>query len=83
MRDDLKIVEIRKQYDGRWVVVEVTRVDKYDNPLRGRVLFNGTDQDQVYGDGAKYQVTYPNADLFYFYAGDPIPYGVGVMFVQG
>jgi len=66
MRDDLKIVEIREKYDSQWVVVEVTKVDKYDNPLRGRVLFNGTNQDQVYGDGAKYRNSHSPADLYFF-----------------
>ena len=80
MSDDLKISEIREKYDGQWVVVEVTKVDKYDNPLRGRVLFNGTDQDKVYGQGRQHRDDYPDADLFYFYAGHLIPQGIGVMF---
>jgi hypothetical protein len=83
MRDDLKIVEIREKYDGQWVVVEITKVDKYDNPLRGRVLFNGANQDQVYRDGAKYRNSHSEADLYFFYAGQAIPTGIGVMFVQG
>ena len=83
MRDDLKISEIREKYDGQWVVVEITKVDKYNNPLRGRVLFHGTDQDKVYGQGPKYRDTHPGVKLFYFYAGQAIPNGIGVMFVQG
>jgi len=81
MRDDLKISEIEKQYDGQWVVVEITRVDKYNNPLRGRVLFHGADQDEVYGQGPQYRNAHPESKLYYFYAGEPIPHGIGVMFV--
>jgi hypothetical protein len=82
MRDDVKISEIEEKYDGQWVVVEVTKVDKYDNPLRGRVLFSGTDQSKVYTQGRQYREVHPQADLYSFYAGDPIPQGIGVMFVQ-
>lgn len=83
MRDDLKIAEVMQKYDGQWVVVKVTKVDKYDNPLRGQVLFHGTDQDKVYGDGRNYQNAHPKTDLFYFYAGDPIPPGMAFMPVVG
>jgi len=37
--DDLKNFEIREEYDGNWIVVEVTKVDQYDNPLRGKFYF--------------------------------------------
>jgi hypothetical protein len=80
MRNDLKIAEIREKYDGQWVVVEVTKKDRYNNPSRGRVLFHGTNQDEVYGQGPKYRESHPSAKLYYLYAGDPIPYGMGVMF---
>jgi len=83
MRVDLKISEIEEKFDGQWVVVEITKVDKYDNPLRGRVLFHGTNQDEVYGQGPKYRDTHPGADLFYFYAGEPIPHGMAIMPVFG
>jgi len=80
VRDDLEIAKIEKQYDGQWVVVAVTKVDKYNNPKRGRLLFHGTDQDQVYGQGAVYRDAHPGSDLFFFYAGDPIPQGIASMF---
>jgi hypothetical protein len=81
MKDDLKISKIEEKYDGQWVVVEITKVDKYNNPLRGRVLFHGINQDEVYGQGPKYRKAHPGVKLYYFYAGNPIPEGVGVMFV--
>ncbi|MDZ7361290.1 MAG: hypothetical protein ONB46_11270 [candidate division KSB1 bacterium] len=82
MRDDLKIAEIRKKYEGKRVMVEITRVDKYNNPLRGRVLFHGANRDEVYGQGPKYRKAHPTRKLFYFYAGDPIPHGGGLLFVS-
>lgn len=82
MRDDLEIAQIEKQYDGQWVVVAITKVDKYNNPKRGQLLFHGTDQDVVYGQGALYRDAHPKSDLYFFYAGEPIPHGMGVIFVQ-
>ncbi len=83
MSDDLKISEIEEKYDGQWVVVEITKVDKYKTPLRGRVLFHGTNQDDVYGQGRKYRDIHSNVDLYYFYVGDPIPHGMALMPVFG
>ncbi len=81
MRDDLKISDIRERHKDQWVVVEVTKVDKHNNPLRGCVLFHGEDEKKVYSQGPKYRQTHPQADLFYFYTGDLIPEGIGVMLV--
>jgi hypothetical protein len=83
MRDDFEIAQIEKQYNGQWLVVEITKTDKHNNPLRGCVLFHGTDQDEVYGQGAKYRKEHVEADLFYFYAGDMIPPGFGIMPIFG
>ncbi len=82
MRNDFKIAEIREQHKDQWVVVEVTKVDKHNNPLRGCVLFHGANEKEVYRQGPKYRQTHPKADLFYFYAGDLIPEGLGVMLVE-
>ncbi len=83
MRDDFEIGQIEKQYDGQWVVVEVTKTDKHNNPLRGRVLFHGTDQDEVYGQGTRYRKDHVEADLFYFYAGSDTLPGFGIMPIFG
>jgi hypothetical protein len=83
MRDDLKISEIEEKYDGQWVVVEVTKVDKCRNPLRGRLLFNSLNEAEVTREGRKFREAHPATKLYYFYAGDPIPKGIGVMLVQG
>lgn len=82
MLDDLKISDIRTRYKDQWVVVEVTKVDKHNNPLRGCVLFHGLDEREVYSQGPQYRQTHPQADLFYFYAGNLIPEGIGVMLVE-
>lgn len=81
MKDEFKISAIEEKYDGQWVVVEITKADKYNNPTWGRVLFHGTNQDEVYGKGPEYRNAHPGVKLYYFYAGNPIPEGVGVMFV--
>jgi hypothetical protein len=82
MRDDLKIAEIRAKYDGQWVVVEVTKVDKYGNPLRARILSHNVDEAKITQYGRQYRKEHPKAELYYFFAGQAIPDGVGVMFAQ-
>ena len=82
MRDDLQIQEIREKYRDQWVVVEITKADKHNNPKRGRVLFHGNNQKEIYGQGPKYRETHPGAKLFYFYAGNVMPEGMGVILVQ-
>lgn len=81
MRDDLKIAEIREKYKDQWVVVEITKIDKHNNPLRGRVLSHDIDEAEVTRHGQKYREEHPNAELYYFFAGQAIPTGIGVMFV--
>ncbi len=83
MRDDLKIADIRTQHKDQWVVVEITKTDKHNNPKRGRVLFHGHEQSEVYRQGPKYREAHPNVKLYYFYAGNVIPEGIGVVLVQG
>ena len=83
MRDDIQIKEIRERYHEQWVVVEITKTDKHNNPKRGRVLFHGDSQNEVYRQGPKYRETHPNVKLYYFYAGNVIPEGIGVVLVQG
>lgn len=82
MRDDMKISEIEEKFNGQWVVVEITKRDRYRNPLRGRLLYNDSDQTKVYRKGRLYREAHPGTELYSFYAGDPIPHGIGVMFAK-
>jgi hypothetical protein len=74
----MKITAIREAYTDEWVAAEVLRVDKADVPLAGQVITHSPDKQEVYQAVKAYLVQYPTARMFIFFAGDPIPEGVGV-----
>ena len=74
----MKITAIREAYTDEWVAAEVLRVDKADVPLAGQVITHSPDKQEVYKAVKAYLVQYPTARTFIFFAGDPIPEGVGV-----
>ena len=74
----LKISAIREAFADEWVAAEVLRVDTADVPLAGRVITHSPDKQEVYKAVKAYLVQYPKARMFIFFAGDPIPEGVGV-----
>jgi len=74
----MKIAAIRGAFRDEWVAAEVLRVDKADVPLAGQVLTHSPDKQEVYKAVKAYLMQYPTARMFIFFAGDPIPEGVGV-----
>ena len=74
----MRIATIRETFADEWVAAEVLRVDKADVPLAGQVITHSPDKQEVYKAVKAYLVQYPTARLFIFFAGDPIPEGVGV-----
>ena len=74
----MKIAAIRAAFAEEWVAVEVLRVDKADVPLAGQVITHSPDKQEVYKAVKAYLVQYPTARTFIFFAGDPIPDGVGI-----
>ncbi len=76
---ELKIPKIREKFQDEWVVVEITKTDKYDVPTKGIVLFHGEDKEKVYDDGFDFRKRNPISDLYFFYTGDLVPKGMGVM----
>ena len=74
----MKIAAIREAFADEWVAAEVLRVDKADVPLAGQVITHSPDKQEVYKAVKAYLRQYPTARMFIFFAGDPIPEGVGV-----
>jgi hypothetical protein len=74
----MKISAIREAFADEWVAAEVLRVDKADVPLAGQVVVHSPDKQEVYKAVKTYLRQYPEARMFIFFAGDPIPEGVGV-----
>jgi hypothetical protein len=47
MQPSHRIATIERLYPDQWVVVEVTRVNRADQALAGRVLANSPDEDEI------------------------------------
>ncbi len=75
----VKISALRESFQDEWVAAEVTKADKADVPIAGILITHNPDQSQVYKTVKAYLVEHPDARLFIFFAGDPIPEGIGVM----
>jgi hypothetical protein len=75
----VKIAGLRALFHDEWVAAEVTKVDKADVPIAGILITHSPDQSQVYRTVKAYLAEHPAASVFIFFAGDPIPEGIGVM----
>ena len=62
-----KIEDIEKKNIGYWVLVEITKRNRYREGTHGRLLARGKHPDPVLFKGKKYQ-----APLYFAYAGTPI-----------
>jgi len=49
MADILSFDEIQHQYNGEWVLIAYTDVDRNLKPIAGEVLAHSVDRDEVYG----------------------------------
>ena len=43
-----KIEEIRKKIKDEWLLIDVTKVDKYNQPLEGQLLAHTKDRDEIW-----------------------------------
>jgi hypothetical protein len=75
-----RIQTVERLYPDQWVVVEVTRVSRADQPLAGRVLAHSPDEDEITRAAVKAREERPQADLWTFYTGRLIPEGMIVIF---
>ena len=83
MQRSHRIETIERLYPDQWVVVEVTRVDRANQPLAGRVLAHAPDEDEITRAAVKAREERPETQLWTFYTGELIPEGVIVIFGRG
>lgn len=75
-----RIATIERLYPNQWVVVEVTRVSRANQPLAGRVLAHSPDEDEITREAIKAADERPEAGLWTFYTGQRIPERMVVIF---
>ena len=76
-----RIKEIEARYPDQWVLVHVTREDRYRRATYGIVLGHGTDADKhnLVQEAKKFRASHADAQTFLFWTGRLIPEGVGVI----
>lgn len=75
----LPLAQIREMYEGEWLAVHLTKVDRYDNPIAGIVIAHAGTSDELYSQAKEYRSRHPDAELYTFFAGNYIPQGVVVV----
>jgi hypothetical protein len=79
MQSAHRIQTIERLYPEQWVVVEVTRASSSRGPLAGRVLAHSPTEEEITREAVKARKERPQAQLWTFYTGEPIPEGVTVI----
>lgn len=69
-----EIAELKRNYQGEWLAIEVTEEDEY-GPTKGNLIFHSHDHDQVWGEIAN-----DPRRIYVTYAGSPIEKGYAVAF---
>jgi len=77
--NSLSIAKIRELYKDQWLAVLLTKVDRYDNPLKGEVVARAETSDELYAQAKQYRLENPRAKLYTFFAGNYIPEGMIVV----
>lgn len=69
----LAVDEIRRQYEGEWVLLQVTAFDENHDPARGKILCHSPDPEEVHG--AVRPPRFQPRPLYIFFAEPRIPLG--------
>lgn len=66
--------ELHREFPDEWLLIRVTKTDRYNVPLEGVVLFHSPDRDEIVkvDDGLE-------GDILVDYSGDPVPKGWEVL----
>jgi hypothetical protein len=83
MLQAMSIAAMRTAYVDEWVAAQVTQVDRVNVPVAGVMLIHSPEKTVVYRYAKEYLAHQPTTRLYIFFAGDPIPEGVGVVFAFG
>ena len=75
----MKITAMRKVFADEWVAAKVLTVNRANAPVTGEIISHSPEKQAVYKAAKTYLVRYPQARIFLFFTGDPIPEGVEAM----
>jgi len=74
----MTIAAARRKFAGEWVAMQVTRTNHADVPVAGQVVAHAVDRSALHEMARSFRADHPDARVFIFFAGDPIPEGLAV-----
>jgi len=66
-----KIVNIRKRIKDEWLLIDITKSDKVNQAVEGRLLAHTKDRDKIWQRAREHK-----GDLLVMFSGEPIPEGM-------
>jgi len=75
--------EVERLYDGRWVIMDIRKVTRWNQPESGVIVFSAGTEDELFAYGKKLLQANPKRHYYFFYAGDPSANGPAVILPGG
>jgi len=75
----MKITAMREAFADEWVAAKVRTVNRANAPVTGEIISHSPEKQVVYKETKAYLARYPQARVFIFFTGDPLPEGVEAM----
>ncbi|MGH7962493.1 MAG: hypothetical protein ACRERD_11820 [Candidatus Binatia bacterium] len=70
---------MREAFTDEWVAAKVLTVNRANAPVTGELILHSPEKQAVYKAAKTYLARYPQARVFIFFTGDPIPEDVEAM----
>lgn len=63
--------EVERLYDGRWVIMDIRKLSRWNQPEAGIVVFSADTEEELFAYGKRLLKESPKRHYYFFYAGDP------------
>lgn len=63
--------EVERLYDGHWVIMDIRKLSRWNQPEAGIVVFSADTEEELFAHGEKLLKENPKRHYYFFYAGDP------------
>jgi len=62
--------EVERLYDGRWVIMDILKMSRWNQPEAGTVVYSAGTQEEIFAFGKDLFKENPKRHYYFFYAGD-------------
>lgn len=78
-QDLITCEEVERHYEGRWVIMDIRKMSRWNQPEAGIVVFWADTEKELFAYGKKLIKEHPKRHYYFFYAGDPSLNGPAVV----